>query len=111
MLLGALEYFAANIFLILAMFLALFVAAGILLMIWVAAKTLLRHYRVRQAFLEHYRSTHFPDGRPLPPTSRGLCHRCLNVFDEVFHLCDGTKLCRACFDVLHQRELRRTIRD
>lgn len=62
-----------------------------LLKMWLHRAEKVRAERRRRA--DRFR----PDGQPLPPIAPGLCDRCQDASDEVYHLPSGRRLCRHCF--------------
>ncbi|MFP4052868.1 MAG: hypothetical protein ACLFV7_03290 [Phycisphaerae bacterium] len=60
------------------------------------------HWGIRGALRRHSiaaakRAKRQPDGRPWPPHCRGLCDRCANPADRVYHMPEGRRLCHACY--------------
>lgn len=40
-----------------------------------------------------------PDGKPYPPSGRGLCDKCSKVVEKVYFLPSGRRLCKRCYKV------------
>ncbi len=84
-------YFLIGLLLAVAIVLALIIAICTALKIWLWRNKRLRAEReVRQV---RYR----PDGQLYPPASRGLCDRCSQAYDKVYHLPSGKRLCPDCY--------------
>lgn len=47
-----------------------------------------------------------PDGTALPPLGRGLCDNCGELFDKIYYLPAGPKLCPPCYKALHANDKR-----
>ena len=58
--------------------------------------------RQKQAQCEIQAKRIRPDGRPYPPTARGMCQNCKQVSEMIYYMPSGEKLCRGCY---HQTEL------
>lgn len=54
----------------------------------------------KRAADEKYRRTHRSDGRPYPPSARGLCDHCHRSCDKVYYLPSGRRLCPDCYEQL-----------
>jgi hypothetical protein len=42
-----------------------------------------------------------PDGTPMPPLGRGLCDNCGEIFEKIYYLPTGPKLCPSCYKTSH----------
>jgi len=79
----------------------LFVVAAFLLVMFVIALVRGRLWegRVRAARRQAHRDRHRADGTPYPPTGRGMCDRCQQAFEKVYHLPSGRRLCPDCYEL------------
>lgn len=64
---------------------------------WTGVKIGLWHWRIRRDQRAARSAALARDGRPYPPSGRGLCQSC-GAIGPVVHPADGSKLCRACYD-------------
>jgi hypothetical protein len=88
-----------NLFLIIGGLL-LVIAAGLLVLIaWIAIKYWLWHARQAKAQRDRHARKFDAGGRRLPPSGRGLCHRCEAVHESVYCLPTGRRLCPTCYQV------------
>ena len=89
--------FGPNIFLLIGLLLAAGLLFVVIFVAWTGLKIGLWQWRRRQAAEEEHRRRFRPDGRPYPPSSRGICGRCARTCETVYHLPDGVRLCPECF--------------
>lgn len=87
-----------NLHIIIGAVLCLSVAIVLLIAIATGVNYLLWKRRRDAAEAAERRRRIGPDGRMLPPASRGLCQACARASDAVHHLPDGRRLCRVCLD-------------
>ena len=94
-LLGAvkLRMFGANIWLLVGVLILLVVGLAVLIAIWTGVNILWWRASRHRAEQNMHRRHHLPDGTPLPPASRGICDRCQQVANPVYHTKDGRHLC------------------
>ena len=92
-----LKTFGANIYLLIGLLICL----GAMLVLIVAAWTLLKiavwRSSRKRAEEQERRQKLRPDGQPYPPAAPGICQRCALVFDVVYHLPSGERLCARCY--------------
>ncbi len=96
------EMFAQNIFLLIGLLFCGVVGLVLVVVVWIAIK--LAWWRWQRVLVEREmrRTRYDENGDPLPPASHGACDICGNVFDVVYNLPDGSRLCWYC-----HREARR----
>lgn len=75
------------------------VPIGIILVIFLitAIKMWRKEASIRAAAAQAYAEAHGPDGKPYPPSCRGLCEHCSQYDARIFHIQDGPKLCATCY--------------
>ena|GEM_PF-3523833 len=56
-----------------------------------------RRQRLALDKIEERKRKFLPDGQPAPPTSRGVCQRCQQTYEEIYHFPYGTRLCISCY--------------
>jgi hypothetical protein len=88
-----------NLFLIIGGLICLLAAGLLVLVAWTAIKYWRWNARQARAERERQAGKIDADGRPLPPSGRGLCHRCESVHESVYCLPTGRRLCPACYQV------------
>ena len=87
--------YIAIIFCFLAL-IALVILAFILLG-WL--KVSLLRIRLEKAAIASRLASIGPDGKPYPPSGRGLCDNCSKVVEKVYFLPSGRRLCPKCYKV------------
>lgn len=87
--------YIAIIFCFLAL-IALVIVAFVLLG-WL--KATLWQARVGKAAIASRIASTGPDGKPNPPSGRGLCDNCGKVLEKVLFLPSGRRLCKKCYKV------------
>jgi hypothetical protein len=92
--------FGLNLYLIIGAVLLLLFLGILLLVTWTALRMGTWRMRQRHAAERELRRRLGTDGRPLPPADRGLCHRCQQVHETVYHLPGGERLCPECYGEL-----------
>jgi len=93
-----LEMFALNMRLLIGILVFLALVFGLLFAAWTALKMWKFHVQRRRAEAEVRARKYRPDGRPYPPVAAGICEQCGGTFAEVFHLPNGTRRCRRCYE-------------
>lgn len=75
------------------------VAIPVLLIIgaWTGIKIWLWRRAVRAEKKKDYQLKHRPDGRPYPPSGRGICDNCGQAVDKVYFMESNQRLCPACY--------------
>jgi hypothetical protein len=91
------KVFGANLMLLLAVLVVLLIVAAMVLAVWVWLRIRRTHARQREAQRQAELRRIGPDGRPYPPRARGLCEACQGLFNTVYHLPSGRRLCEACY--------------
>ncbi len=82
----------------------LFIALVVATIIFAYFKATMRDKRAAQAKEQDRREKFRPDGTAYPPFSRGLCDSCSSVFDKVYFLPSGTRLCPGCYRAFEKAE-------
>lgn len=95
---GQLEMFALNIRFLIGLVVFLFIALVAVIVFWTGIKTWLWRRGKRQSEAAEHDRKFGADGRPYPPVAAGMCGQCGGAFAEVFHLPDGTRKCRGCYE-------------
>ena len=93
--------FAQNIYLLIALLLVLAVGVVLLLATVTGVKLGIWHLRERHERARHRRERFRPDGKPYPPAGRGICDRCGQPFEKVYHMPSGERLCPDDYNALH----------
>lgn len=94
---GQLRMFAQNMYLLIGALICLGALAILVFLAWTGTKMGIWHLRRQRAEVRYRRQKLGGDGTPLPPTARGLCAGCQRVFDRVYHLPSGQRLCPECY--------------
>lgn len=82
----------------------LFLGFVIAVIIYALIRATMRDKRAAQAKEQDRRKKFRPDGTAYPPFSRGLCDSCSSVFDKVYFLPSGTRLCPGCYRAFEEAE-------
>lgn len=93
--------FALNMHFLIGLLIAL--AALLILMVglWTILKVVIWRSRQKRAEAQEKRRKLQPDGTPYPPAAPGICQRCQQAHDAVYHLPSGQRLCRTCYETAH----------
>jgi hypothetical protein len=76
--------------------LVLLIVAGVITVITLIKMQ--RHKQRMKALREEWQTEHYDaDGRPRPPSARGLCDGCARASEKVYFLPSGRRLCEACY--------------
>lgn len=94
-----LESFAFDMRFLLGLLVFLALLLIVAIAVWTGLKVWVFRVRSSRAQREEHERKHGPDGRTLPPVGEGICERCQGVFQEVFHLPSGRRLCRSCYEI------------
>jgi hypothetical protein len=92
-----LRTFGANIYLLIGL---LICGAALIILIvaaWTALKIAVWRSSQRKAAEQEHRRKLGPDGQPYPPAAPGICERCQQAGDVVYHLPTGERLCARCY--------------
>ncbi len=92
--------FGLNLYLVIGALVVGLVMAVLILVAWTMVKCFIWETKVRRARIEADRIAKGPDGRPLPPSGRGLCDICEKPFDKVYHLPTGRRVCEGCYSLI-----------
>ena len=92
-----LRMWGQSIYLLLGILLFLLITAVIVIVFWTGFRIWFSRLRQRRDDDRLHEMRHRSDGRPLPPIGEGMCDRCQGVFDAVYHLPSGRRLCRGCY--------------
>ena len=94
---GQLEMFGQNIWLLIGILFFVLFGAVLLIAAWTGVKVWLFRRDQARGKIEAEQSKSDADGGPLPPSSPGICQQCGKVRDKVYHLPSGDRLCAACY--------------
>lgn len=89
--------FGRNIYFLIGLLLALGVIVTIIVALWTGVNIGVWHLQRKGAEKRARQRKQLPDGRLLPPATRGLCTRCGRAGDRVYQLPSGARLCPECF--------------
>jgi len=92
-----LDSFALDMRFLLGLIIFLVILFIVVIAAWTGVKVWLFRSRQKREQQRVYARTHLPDGRPIPPTGEGVCEQCQGVFDKVYHLPSGRRLCSECY--------------
>ncbi|MCG8406630.1 MAG: hypothetical protein MI923_15655 [Phycisphaerales bacterium] len=92
-----LQGFGLNIIFLLGVLVFVGFCFMLLIAFWTGVKIMLLRRRQKQSDMETRRRKFHLDGRPIPPSAPGICHKCGSVFPQVHHLSDGRRLCVTCY--------------
>jgi len=93
-----LEMFVLNMRLLVGLLAFLGLVVFLLLLAWTGLKMWTFHVRRRRAGMETRARKYRPNGRPYPPSAAGICEKCGGTFADVFHLPNGARRCRPCYE-------------
>ncbi|MCK4276914.1 MAG: hypothetical protein KAX78_10400 [Phycisphaerae bacterium] len=82
---------------IIILFFLVLVATAVIFLLLGLLKILGNSAARRHAARRAYRAKFARDGRPYPPTGRGMCDSCSRSFETVYHLPSGNRLCPKCY--------------
>ena len=99
-----LQMFALNIHLLIGILVCGGCSLVLLIAVWTLMKVLRFQRTQARGEKEQQAARIGRDGKPLPPTSQGICDRCGRIFREVYHLPDGTRLCATCYVTEHREK-------
>jgi len=93
----SLDNWAMNIAILVGFLIVLVVFLVVGIISLACLRSLIWRIRLKLIRRRSYRFTHTTNGRPLPPTSPGLCDQCQSYSDHVYFLPSGTRLCDRCY--------------
>lgn len=96
--------FAQNMFLLIGLLCTLAGGAVLLVSVYVGLRIAWWQWQRARAERDQAAPRYGPDGEPVIGIARGACQDCGHIFDEVFELDDGGRLCWACY--LRRKEQR-----
>ncbi len=97
---GKFSFLVTNTYIaIIFCFLALIALACLTFFLLGWLKALLQRIRVEKAAIASRLASIGPDGKPYPPSGRGLCDNCSKVVEKVYFLPSGRRLCPKCYKV------------
>lgn len=79
------------------LFFTFLLVAGLVIFLIALVRFQIWRLRQRRAYAQALAAKTQPNGEPYPPAGRGLCDRCGQAFDKVYHLRSGQRLCPACY--------------
>lgn len=91
------ETFKQNMSFLVVLLIGLAVFVALLIAAWTGLKIWLWHCAVRAERKKDGGLKFRPDGRPYPPSSRGICDACGGSYDKVYFLDSHQRVCPACF--------------
>ena len=94
--------FAVNMYILIALLVVLLIAVILLILLISYIRIRLWQHDVKRATREDYQSKHRPDGSEYPPFGPGLCDSCEQVFDKVYFLESGPRLCGDCYNSMRE---------
>ncbi len=62
-------------------------------------KVAMLQLRQKKAAIAAHLASIGPDGKPYPPSGRGLCDNCSKVVEKVYFIPSGRRLCKRCYKV------------
>ena len=89
--------FGINLFIIIGAVVLLSLAFVLVLLVWTGVRAGIWRRRQVRAEREQRLGKLDGSGQRRPPADRGLCDRCGRLFDEVYHLPDGSRRCPRCY--------------
>ncbi len=92
-----LESFGLDMRFLLGLLVFLAILSIVVIAAWTGARIWLFRMRQQREQQRVYRRDHASDGRRLPPSASGICERCEGVFEKVYHLPSGRRLCPECY--------------
>ncbi len=94
-----LKTFGANIYLLIGLLICLAVVAILIVAAWTLLKIAVWRSSQRKAAEQEHRRKLRPDGQPYPPAAAGICGRCQQAGEVVYHLPSGERFCPECYEV------------
>lgn len=101
---ATMSMFGGNIYLLIGLLMMLALALLVIIALWTSIKIWLGHMALRRAERQRRCDRFRSDGKPYPPASRGICHRCGRSVPKVYHLPSGERLCPDDYEALHGQE-------
>ena len=95
--------FGLNVFFIIGLLVVGSVAIVLAVVGWTVLRTFLWRRSAHRAEVQARQGRRGEDGRVHPPTERGLCDACALVFNKVYHLASGQRLCESCYRQMVQQ--------
>ena len=92
-----LNMFGLNLYYLIGILIVLALAVPLLILATAMLRARAHRAKVDRAERDHQASLFGPDGQAVPPTAPGLCDDCSVVYDDVYHLPDGRRLCKHCY--------------
>lgn len=89
--------FAQNICLLIFLLTIAVVGVVFLFAAWTGSRALAWKRQRARSEAEYRQSRFDSNGARLPDAGRGICEVCETASDEVLHLADGSRRCRACY--------------
>ena len=90
--------FGGNLYFLLGFWFWVFVAVAAIIVAWTVLKMLLWVSQKKASDRKLRERKTDADGGTCLPVSRGICTRCGQFHDKVYHLPSGVRLCRGCYD-------------
>ncbi|MCK4343322.1 MAG: hypothetical protein KAY37_16530 [Phycisphaerae bacterium] len=95
--------FGQNIYLLIGLLVFLAIVIFVIIVAWTGINIGVWRAQKKNAEQQDLRRKFLPDGRPLPPTGRGVCTACCRACEKVYHLPTGERLCPMCFERLESK--------
>ena len=99
-----LEMFGLNIALLIGLLTVGLLGFVLLIALWTGINILRFRREQRHGRRDSDRARRDDKGRPLPPTSPGVCHRCGKASLKVHHLPSGERSCPNCYHATQNKE-------
>jgi len=96
----SLSMFGANIYLLIGLLVAAVVVVVLIVACWTTIKVAWWRRAQRRSLAAYHAQRFGPDGRPRPPTTRGICQVCGQRSDTIHHLPSGRRLCTQHYDAV-----------
>ena len=84
----------ANLYLLIGLLLLAGISALSILVFWTSIKLWIWRRAQRRSEQAYQQRRFDHNGTPYPPASRGICTHCGELYEQVYHLPSGARLCR-----------------
>lgn len=95
---GVFKYWVENIILYMVALFGMLLLLVAVFVAFVLLRAYLRQKKIKRLQNEDYLATIGPNGKPYPPSDRGICHSCQEAFEKVYFLPSGQRLCQSCYE-------------
>lgn len=97
------QMFFINLMILVALLILAVVGFVVLVASWTGLKIGIWHFRRKRADRQEQQRKQRPEDKAALPVGRGLCNRCGTVFNEVYHLPSGERICPACYQQFYEK--------